>query len=84
MSDTSLISLADTDDDGNTEHISKSKKVVGRVPSADGLPTISNTVRSTVLDVSRVNSLKRSINGHHDSVAKILLSGRDSIEKKSD
>lgn len=85
MSEESNVSLASTDDhtveieDVNTNNVKRLKRQL-RVA---GIADVSDSMSTKLLSISKVNALRASVDKHNDAVAKVLLTSRDSLDKKS-
>lgn len=74
--------MSSQDKDDNTRCFVAPKRTLTKRHSSSNLSGMLERSTGNVMNVSRINALRNSISVHNDAVAKILLSSKESAEKK--
>lgn len=83
MADAPASAHAGVEGGGQREDINRTRRPVLRNTSASNLAATGRITQSYRMSASRVDALRQSVNGHHDSISKLLLSSKESLEKRS-
>jgi len=81
MSDQNTDELSITDSPEQHDSCTYRKSLTKRISSASNL--ISANDKSFAMNASKINALRQSVNRHNDNVSKILLTSKESLDKKT-